>query len=209
MMQYLFFTVWLTSLSISARFIHVITNGKILLIFNVWVIVYIYSVLCLVTQSCLTLCNPMDSSPPGSSVHRYSLGENTRVGCYALLQWTFPIQGSNPGLPHCRWIFFFFFFYHLSHQRSPRILEWVASPYSRGTSQPKNLTRISCIAGRFLTSWATQEAIYTYVYTHTHTHTHLIQLSIDRYVGCFHILIVVKMMLLLSHFSRVQLCATP
>ena len=58
----------------------------------------------LVTQSCPTLCDPMDCSPPGSSVHGDSPGKNTGVGCHALLQEIFPTQGSNPGLPHCRWI---------------------------------------------------------------------------------------------------------
>ena len=41
-----------------------------------------------------------------------------------------------------------------------RILEGVANPFSRGASQPKNQTRVSCIAGGFFTSWATQEAQY-------------------------------------------------
>ena len=58
--------------------------------------------LCLVTQSCPTLCNPMDCSLPGSSVHGDSPGKNTRMGCHALLQGIFPTQGSNPSLPHCR-----------------------------------------------------------------------------------------------------------
>ena len=40
----------------------------------------------LVTQSCLSLCDPMDCSPPGSSVHRNSPGKKTGVGCHALLQ---------------------------------------------------------------------------------------------------------------------------
>ena len=48
--------------------------------------------------------------------------------------------------------------YHLSHQGSPRKLNWVAYPFSKGTSWPRNWTRISCTAGRFFTSWATQEA---------------------------------------------------
>ena len=47
-----------------------------------------------------TLCNPMDCSPPGSSVHGDSPGKNTGVGCHALLQWIFLTQGSKPGLPH-------------------------------------------------------------------------------------------------------------
>ena len=57
------------------------------------------AVFCLVTQSCLTLCDPMNCSPPGSSVHGDSPGKNTGVGCHALLQGIFPTQGSNPGLP--------------------------------------------------------------------------------------------------------------
>ena len=62
-------------------------------------------VLCLVAQSCPTLCNPMDCSPPGSSVHGDSPGKNTGVGCHALFQGIFPTKGSNPGLPHCGQIF--------------------------------------------------------------------------------------------------------
>ena len=49
---------------------------------------------------CPTLCDPMDCSLPGSSVHRDSLGKNTGVGCPALLQGIFPTQGSNPGIDH-------------------------------------------------------------------------------------------------------------
>ena len=60
--------------------------------------------MCIVVQLCPTLCDPMDCSPPGSSVHGDSLGKNTGVGCHALLQGIFPTQGSNPGLPHCRLI---------------------------------------------------------------------------------------------------------
>ena len=48
-----------------------------------------------------------------------SQGKNTGVGCHSLLQGIFPTQGSNPGLPHCRWIL-----YHLSHQGSPRDSLW-------------------------------------------------------------------------------------
>ena len=69
------------------------------------------SVLCLVTQSCPTLCDTMNCSPPGSSVHGDYPGKNTGVGCHGLFQGILPTQGSNPGLQHCRWIL-----YHLSHQ---------------------------------------------------------------------------------------------
>ena len=99
-------------------------------------------VLCLVIQSCPTPCNSMDCSPPGSFVHGDSSGKNTRVGCHALLQGIFPTQGSNPGLPHCRYIL-----YCPSHQGSPRILEWIAYPFSRGSSQSRDQNGASCIAG--------------------------------------------------------------
>ena len=58
----------------------------------------------LVAQSCPTLCDPMDWSPPGSSVYGESPGKNSVVSCRALLQGIFPTQGSNPGFPHCRQI---------------------------------------------------------------------------------------------------------
>ena len=48
---------------------------------------------------------------------------------------------SQPGLPHCRWIL-----YCLSCQGNLRILEWVDYPFSRGTSQLRNWTGVSCIA---------------------------------------------------------------
>ena len=107
----------------------------------------------LVTQSCPTLCNPMDCSLPGSSVHEDSSGKNTEMGCHALLQRIFLIQGSNRGLLHYRWIL-----YQLSHQGSPTILECVVYPFSRGSFQPRNQTKVSCIAGGFFTSSATREA---------------------------------------------------
>ena len=59
----------------------------------------------------------MDCSPPGSSVHGDSPGENTGVGCHALLQGIFPTQGFDPGLPHCRQSL-----YHLSDQGSLYVL---------------------------------------------------------------------------------------
>ena len=60
----------------------------------------------LVAPSCPTLCNPMDCSPPGSSVHGDSPGKNTGVGCSSLLQRTFLTQGLNPVLLHCRKILY-------------------------------------------------------------------------------------------------------
>ena len=97
-----------------------------------------------------------DSLPPlglYSPLHYPS--QNTGVGNLFLLQGIFPTQGSKPGLPHCRWIL-----YQLSHKGSPRILKWVAYPFSRGSSQPRNWTRVSCIAGGFFTNWAIREVFH-------------------------------------------------
>ena len=71
------------------------------------------TVLCLVTQSCLTFCDPMHFSLPDSSLHGNSPGKYTGVSSSAFLQGLFPTQGSNPGLLHCRRIL-----YCLSHQGS-------------------------------------------------------------------------------------------
>ena len=66
------------------------------------------------TQLCLTLCDPVNCSPPGSSVR-------------AILQ--------------------------------TRILEWVAIPFSRGSSQPRDWNGVSYIAGRFFSISVTREAL--------------------------------------------------
>ena len=57
--------------------------------------------------------DPLDYSPPGTSLYGNSPGKNTGVGCNALLQGIFLTKGSNPGLLHHRWVL-----YHLSHQGS-------------------------------------------------------------------------------------------
>ena len=89
-------------------------NPKCLQYDHVWCFIY-FKLLCYAQslQSCLSLCDPMNCSPPGSSVH-------------GLLQ--------------------------------ARILEWVTMSSSRGSSQPRDQTCISSIAGRFF-SWDTREAI--------------------------------------------------
>ena len=95
-----------------------------------------------------------DSSGPHGLCSPWNFpGQSTGVGSLSLLQGIFPTQRSNPGLPHCGWIL-----YQLSHKGSPRILEWVAYSFSRGSSQPRNWTGVSCIAGRFFTNWAMREA---------------------------------------------------
>ena len=65
-----------------------------------------------------------------------SPGQNIGVGSLSLLRRIFPTRGSNSGLPHCGWIL-----YWLGHKGSPIILEWVAYPFSRRSSQSRNWTR--------------------------------------------------------------------
>ena len=67
----------------------------------------------LVTQSCPVLCDPIDCSPPGSSVHRIRVRPLfTGVGSQFLLEGIFLTQRLYPGFLYCGWIL-----YHLSHQR--------------------------------------------------------------------------------------------
>ena len=102
---------------------------------------------CSVMSDSLQLHGPWDSP-----------GQNSGVGSLSLLQGIFPIQGSNSGLLHCRWIV-----YQLSHTGSPRIREWVAYPFSSGSSRPGNRTGVSCLAGGFFTNWAIREALTEYI----------------------------------------------
>ena len=74
-------------------------------------------VLCLATlcgSIVISLCDLMDCSSSGSSVYGDSPGNNTQVGCHALLQGILPTQVSNTGLLHGRWIL-----HQLRYQGSP------------------------------------------------------------------------------------------
>ena len=102
----------------------------------------------------------MNAPPPSKSL-RHSPGQNTGLVSLSLLQGIFSTQGWNPGLPGhlgCRRIL-----YQLSHKGSPRILEWVAQSFSRGSSPLRNRTGVTCIAGRFFTNWEIREA---HIYWH-------------------------------------------
>ncbi|CAI9153432.1 unnamed protein product [Rangifer tarandus platyrhynchus] len=70
--------------------------------------------------------------------------KNAGAGSLSLLQGIFPTQESNQGLLHCGRIL-----HQLSHKGSPGMLERAACPFSRGSSQPRNRTRVSCIVGGF------------------------------------------------------------
>ena len=85
-----------------------------------------------IALSCPTLCRPQGLDSPWNSP-----GQNTGVGSFSLLLGIFPTQGSNPGFQYCRWSL-----YQLSHKGSPRILEWVAYPFSSGSSHPRNRTGV-------------------------------------------------------------------
>ena len=107
-----------------------------------------------VAQSCPTLCDPHGLYSPWSSP-----GQNTGVGSLSLLQGIFPTQGSNPGLPHCRWIL-----YQLSHKGRPKLgvkllisfskklsLSWISS--SRKTTRTfSSVQSLSCVQ-LFVTPW--------------------------------------------------------
>ena len=110
------------------------------------------AVLCLVIQLCVTLCNPKDCSPPGTSVYEDSPGKNT--------EWVATPSSSEssqsriePRSPTLQ-------VDSLPSESSgkPKNTGWVAYPFSRGSSQPRNQSRVSCTADRFFTSWATREA---------------------------------------------------
>ena len=89
-------------------------------------------------------CSVMSDSllPHGLYGPWNSPGQNTRVG-------NFSRGSSQPRSPALQ-----VDSYHLSHQGSPRILEWVANPFSTGSSWSRNQIGVSCIAGGFFTSWA-------------------------------------------------------
>ena len=116
---------------------------------------------------CVSVCETESESCPVVSdslqLHRLQSIELSRpeywMGSLSLLQGIFPTQGSYSGLSHYRQILC-----QLSHKGSPRILEWVAHPFSSGSSWPRNWTRVSCIAGGFFTNWARREALYVCVY---------------------------------------------
>ena len=106
----------------------------------------------LVSQLCPTLSDPMDCSPPSSSVHGDSPGRNTRVGCYVILQGIFPTQGSigSPALQVDS--------LPSEPPRKPMNTAVGSLSLPQGIFTT-NQTGVSCIAGRFFTSWATREAL--------------------------------------------------
>ena len=83
-------------------------------------------ILCLVTQSYLTLCDRIAWSLPNFSVPGDSPGKNTGVGCYFLLQGVFLTQKLNWGLPHCRWIL-----YQLNYKRTNFIQKKLSKIFNR------------------------------------------------------------------------------
>ena len=95
------------------------------------------------SESCSVMTDSLQ--PHGLYSLWNSPGQNTGMGSPSLLQGISPTQRLNPGLPRCRWIL-----YQLSQEGSPRILEWVAYPFSSRSSQSRNQTRVSCTAGDLL-----------------------------------------------------------
>ena len=73
-----------------------------------------------------------------------SPGQNTGVSSLSILQGIFPTKELNTGFLHCRHIL-----YQLRYKGSPGVLEWVAYPFSSGSSWPRNWTGVSRTSGRF------------------------------------------------------------
>ena len=114
--------------------------------------------LCLVTQSCPTLCDPLDWNPPGSSVHGDSPDKNTGVGCHAFLQGIFPTQGSNPGLPHCRHVskskslplnMYTYIFIH-THTHMHTRTRTPPDPTCAGSTRLNGMIEFALLAGLFI-----------------------------------------------------------
>ena len=136
--------------------------------------------MCLVTEPWPTLCDAMDCSLPGFSVHGGSPSKNTGVGYHALLQGNLPNPGIEPRSPTLKadslpskppvkvkvkllsCVRLFATPWTVAYQVPPSmgfsILEWVAVSFSRRSSGPRDWTRVSCIVGRRFTVWATREA---------------------------------------------------
>ena len=89
----------------------------------------------------LTLCNSMDCSLPGSSVH--GILEVRILEWVAVPSPDLPNPGIEPRSPTLQ---------ADSLLSEPKILEWVVNPFSRGSSQPRNRTWVPCIAGGVFTS---------------------------------------------------------
>ena len=105
------------------------------------------AVLCFVAQSCPTLCDPTDYSPPGSSVHGILQARTLEWVAVPSSRGICPIQELNRGLLHCRQIL-----YCLKPPGKPENTGVDSISLSRGISRPRNRTGVSCIAGEFFTS---------------------------------------------------------
>ena len=107
-----------------------------------------------VAQSCPTLCDPMDYSLPGCSIHGILQAISWRMVCHFLLQETFLTQGLNPGLLHCRQTL-----YCLSYQGRPW---WGLPPGSpqEGENTHNFIISISSIAVQYIYSQLFSRFIY-------------------------------------------------
>ena len=94
---------------------------------NRYILLYIKQIIVLVTQSCPTLCNPMDCSLPSPSVHGILQANILEWVATSFSREIFLTQGSNPGLLHCRQIL-----YCLSHPGSPKQINKKDLLYSTG-----------------------------------------------------------------------------
>ena len=121
----------------------------------------------LVAQWSLTLCNSTDHSPPDSSVHRILQARiQDWVAVYftrdlpdpGIETWVSEVAQSCPTLCNPMDYTVFGILYARILEEVVRILEWVAFPFPRISSQPRDWTQVFHIAGGFFTRWATREA---------------------------------------------------
>ena len=146
------------------------------------------------------LCSPLNSP-----------GHNIGVGSLSLLQRIFPTQGLNSGLLHCRWIL-----YQLSHQGSPRILEWVAYPCPVDLPDPGIELGSPALLGVlyqlsyqgsliFCSSAKSLIFLLLLVLFYMEVEQKLLAFVMGNLIPLYNALL----LLLLSRFSRVRLCVTP
>ena len=136
-------------------------------------------------QWCLTLCDPMDWSLPGSSVHGDLPGKNTGVGCHALLQRIFPTQGWN---------------LHLLC-----LLHWQAGTWPLVPPRKPSPLLLGCQLGFFQFLLQNQFQVH-FAYPNSRGYTEQKNLSFTRKPLWFEIVISISWKTFAKHFSAPTLC---
>ena len=135
-------------------YIFIYVSCSVCIFICMYIYMYIYSVVKIsVTQSCPTLCNTMDYSPPGSSVHGILQARILEWVAILFSRKCSQLRESNLDLQHCMQIL-----HHLSHQGRSKNTGVGRHSLSKRSSWPRGQTQDFSIAGRFFTIWTTREA---------------------------------------------------